>query len=55
LLALFIFLLKAAVLYLIAAVLENAMARIRFLKAPAFTWVAVGVGLLCFAFYLVKI
>lgn len=55
LLAVFVFLLKAALLYVIAAVLENAMARVRFLKAPAVTWIAMGVGLLCFAFYLVKI
>jgi hydrogenase-4 component C len=55
LLALVVFLLKAALLYLIAAVLENAMARLRFIKAPSVTWIAVGVGLLCFAFYLVKI
>jgi hydrogenase-4 component C len=49
------FLLKAAVLYLLAAVVENGMARMRFIKAPAVTWVAVGIGLLCFAFYLVRI
>jgi hydrogenase-4 component C len=54
-LSLLVFLLKAAFLYLVAAVLENAMARVRFIKAPAVTWVALGVGLLCFAFYLVKI
>jgi hydrogenase-4 component C len=55
LLALFSFLLKAAVLYGIAAIFENAMARVRFIKAPSVTWIALGVGLLCFAFYLVKI
>jgi hydrogenase-4 component C len=55
LLALFVFLLKAGLLYLIAAVLENAMARTRFIKAPSVTWIALGVGLLCFAFYLVRI
>ncbi len=50
-----IFLLKAAVLYSIAAVVENGMARVRFIKAPSVTWIALGVGLLCFAFYLVRI
>ena len=55
LISLIVFLLKAALLYVIAAVLENAMARVRFIKAPAVTWIAFGVGLLCFAFYLVKI
>ncbi len=55
LLALAVFLVKAAALYFIAAILENAMARTRFIKAPSVTWIAVGVGLLCFAFYLVRI
>ena len=54
-LALFAFLLKAALLYFIAAIFENAMARVRFVKVPAATWIALGVGLLCFAFYLVRI
>lgn len=55
LLALFVFLLKATVLYFIAAGFENSMARLRFIKAPSVTWIALGIGLLCFAFYLVKI
>ncbi len=55
LLAAVAFILKAAALYLVAAVVENAMARVRFIKAPGATWIALGVGLLCFAFYLVKI
>ena len=55
LLALPAFLLKAAVLYAVAAIFENSMARVRFIKAPSVTWIALGVGLLCFAFYLVKI
>lgn len=54
-LAVLAFLLKAVVLYLLAAIVENGMARVRFIKAPAVTWIAVGVGLLCFAFYLVRI
>lgn len=55
LLALLIFLVKAAALYFVAAIVENGMARVRFIKAPATTWIALGVGLLCFAFYLVRI
>ena len=55
LLALIAFLLKAAVLYALAALVENGMARLRFIKAPSVTWIALGVGLLCFAFYLVRI
>ncbi len=54
-LALITFLLKAAVLYVLAALVENSMARARFVKVPAVTWIALGVGLLCFAFYLVNI
>jgi len=55
LLALLVFVLKAAFLYVIAALLENSMARLRFIKAPSVTWIALGIGLLCFAFYLVRI
>lgn len=54
-LALLAFLLKAALLYAIAALLENSMARLRFIKAPSVTWIALGMGVLCFAFYLVRI
>lgn len=54
-LSLFAFLAKAALLYIIAAVLENSMARVRFVKAPSPMWIAFGIGLLCFAFYLVQI
>ena len=55
LLALVTFVVKAAVLYVAAALVENSMARARFVKVPAVTWIALGVGLLCFAFYLVNI
>jgi len=55
LMALLLFLLKAALLYAIAAVIENSMARLRFIKAPSVTWIALGIGLLCFAFYLVRV
>ena len=55
LLALLVFLVKAAILYVLAALIENSMARVRFIKASSVTWIALGVGLLCFAFYLVNI
>ena len=55
LLALLIFLAKTATLYVIAGLVENSMARTRFIKVPSVTWIAVGVGVLCFAFYLVRI
>ncbi len=54
-LAVVAFLGKAAILFAAAAVVENSMARLRFIKTPAVTWIAFGVGLLCFAFYLVNI
>jgi hydrogenase-4 component C len=55
LLALVAFLFKAALLYMLAALVENSMARVRFIKSSSVTWIALGVGLLCFAFYLVNI
>ncbi|MDI6693761.1 MAG: NADH-quinone oxidoreductase subunit H [Anaerolineales bacterium] len=55
LLAIAAFLLKAVVFYLIAAVLENAMARIRFMKSPATIWFALGAAVLSFVFYLAHV
>jgi hydrogenase-4 component C len=55
LLAVVAFFLKAIVFYFIAAVLENAMARMRFIKAPAATWFALGAAVLSFVFYLAKV
>jgi hydrogenase-4 component C len=49
------FLVKAAVFYFIVALLENAMARMRFMKAPAATWLALGTAVLSFVFYLANI
>lgn len=54
-LALVIFLLKALLWYFIAGVLENAMARTRFMSAPALVWAALGVALLSFVFYLANV
>jgi len=55
LLAIVIFFLKAILCYFIAAVLENAMARVRFLKASAVTWTAMGAAILSFVFYLANV
>jgi hydrogenase-4 component C len=46
------FLLKVIFLYFVVAVLENAMARVRFLKASVATWAALGAAILSFVFYL---
>lgn len=54
-LALAAFLLKAVVFYFTVGVLENAMARVRFMKAPAVTWLALGAAVLSFVFYLAKV
>jgi hydrogenase-4 component C len=51
-LAIVAFLLKAALFYAIAALLENAMARVQFLKVSTVTWVALGAAMLSFVFYL---
>jgi hydrogenase-4 component C len=55
LLALVVFFLKAIVFYFIVAVLENVMARTRFMKAPAGTWLALGAAVLSFVFYLANV
>ena len=49
------FLLKAAIFYFIVALVENAMARMRFMKAPAATWLALGAAVLSFVFYLANV
>ena len=55
LLAIVIFLLKAVLFYFIIGILENAMARVRFLKASAVTWAALGAAILSFVFYLANV
>jgi len=55
LLAVVIFLLKVLVFYFIAAILENAMARVRFMKASTVTWTALGAAILSFVFYLANV
>ena len=54
-LALVIFPLKALLWYFVAGVLENAMARTRFMNAPAVVWVALGSAFLSFIFYLANV
>ena len=49
------FLLKAAIFYFIVALVENAMARMRFMQAPAATWLALGAAVLSFVFYLANV
>jgi len=55
LVALVVFLLKAALFYFIIAVLENVMARMRFMRVPAATWLAFGAAVLAFVFYLANV
>jgi hydrogenase-4 component C len=55
LLALVVFPLKATLWYFIAAIFENAMARTRFMNAPAVVWMALGMALLSFVFYLANV
>lgn len=53
--AIVVFPLKSVLWYFIAAVLENAMARNRFMSAPAIVWMALGLALLSFVFYLANV
>jgi hydrogenase-4 component C len=55
LVAIIVFPLKAALWYFVAAVFENAMARTRFMNAPAVVWIALGMALLSFVFYLANV
>jgi hydrogenase-4 component C len=55
LLAVLIFLVKLLLFYFIVAILENAMARVRFLKASSLTWAALGAAILSFVFYLANV
>ena len=53
--ALLAFPLKAVLWYFISAIIENAMARTRFMNAPAVIWMALGMALLSFVFYLASV
>lgn len=54
-LAVVAFLLKIAVFYFIAALVENVMARARFMNAPAGVWLAFGAAVMSFVFYLASV
>ena len=53
--ALVVFPLKAVLWYFVTAVFENGMARTRFMNAPAVVWMALGMALLSFVFYLASV
>jgi hydrogenase-4 component C len=55
LLAIIIFLAKALLFYFASGILENAMARVRFLKVSSLTWAAMGAAILSFVFYLANV
>jgi hydrogenase-4 component C len=55
LLAMVLFLLKLAIAYVVAALLENSMARFLLFKTPAVTWVVFGVAMLSYVFYLARV
>ncbi|HKZ44975.1 MAG TPA: respiratory chain complex I subunit 1 family protein [Anaerolineales bacterium] len=50
-----IFLLKVLLAYFVVALLENAMARLRFIKTSVITWAAFGAAILSFVFYLANV
>jgi hydrogenase-4 component C len=54
-LAIFAFFLKMVGIYFIVAILENAMARLSFMKVSAVTWAALGAAVLSFVFYLASV
>jgi formate hydrogenlyase subunit 4 len=49
------FFLKAIFFYILVAVLENSMARVRFMKVSTVTWAALGAAVLSFVFYLANV
>jgi hydrogenase-4 component C len=55
LLAVVTFFAKIIGCYFLMALLENAMARVRFLKVSAVTWTALGAAVLSFVFYLANV
>jgi len=54
-LAVIIFFLKAVICYFVMAVVENSMARVRFMNASTLTWTALGAAILSFVFYLANV
>lgn len=53
--AVVIFFLKVTVLYVLAALVENTMARLTLFGTPNVTWLALGIALISFVFYLVQV
>jgi hydrogenase-4 component C len=53
--AVVVYFLKIGAFFAIAALFENAMARVRFMKASAVTWAALGAAVLSFVFYLANV
>lgn len=53
--AIAIFFAKLLACYFLMALFENAMARVRFLKASVVTWAALGAAVLSFVFYLANV
>lgn len=54
-LAAVVFLIKIALFFFFAALVENVMARARFMKAPAGVWLAFGAAVMAFVFYLANV
>jgi hydrogenase-4 component C len=54
-LAVVAFFLKLIIFFALVAILENSMARVRFMKASAVTWAALGAAILSFVFYLANV
>ena len=50
-----LFFLKLIFFYFVVAIVENAMARVRFVKAASITWAAVAAAVLSFVFYLANV
>ena len=55
LLAVVAFFLKATFFFVLIAIFENSMARIRFMKVSTVTWAAFGAAILSFVFYLANV
>jgi hydrogenase-4 component C len=55
LLAVIVFFIKIVACYFVIAMLENTMARVRFMKTSAVTWTALGAAILSFVFYLADV
>ena len=50
-----LFFLKLLFFYFVVAIIENSMARVRFIKASSITWAALAAAVLSFVFYLANV